>query len=88
MAKRRVGKYPKEFRRMAVERSKTCDSIVELWNCHRNLLFVRGPISSRRGSALAGIACGLPIIALERSETGPPVAGAGVVPVPQDDLMR
>ena len=30
MAKRRVGKYPKEFRRMAVERLKTCDNIVEL----------------------------------------------------------
>jgi hypothetical protein len=25
VAKRRVGKYPKEFRRMAVERLKTCD---------------------------------------------------------------
>jgi transposase-like protein len=30
VAKRRVGKYPKEFRRMAVERLKTCDNIVEL----------------------------------------------------------
>ncbi|MFZ0288679.1 MAG: transposase [Candidatus Sulfotelmatobacter sp.] len=30
MAKRRVGRYPKEFRRMAVERLKTCDNIVEL----------------------------------------------------------
>ncbi len=28
MAKRRVGKYPKKFRRMAVERLKTCDNIV------------------------------------------------------------
>jgi hypothetical protein len=27
VAKRRVGKYPKEFRRMAVERLKTCDNI-------------------------------------------------------------
>jgi transposase-like protein len=30
VAKRRVGRYPKEFRRMAVERLKTCDNIVEL----------------------------------------------------------
>jgi len=29
-AKRRVGRYPKEFRRMAVERMKACDNIVEL----------------------------------------------------------
>ena len=30
MAKRRVGRYPKEFRRMAVERLKSCDNIVAL----------------------------------------------------------
>ena len=29
-AKRQVGGYPKEFRRMAVERWKTCDNIVPL----------------------------------------------------------
>jgi hypothetical protein len=63
------------------------DQVVHRLSAGDLLLFVRGPISSRRGSALAGIACGLPIIALERSETGPPpVAGAGVVPVLQDDL--
>ena len=42
MAKRRVGKYPKEFRRMAVERLKTCDNIVELsqeLGVHRRLLY-------------------------------------------------
>ena len=43
------------------------------------LFFVRGPISSRRGSAIAGIACGLPIIAFAGSETAPPVTEAGVV---------
>src|SRR5205814_4355765 len=32
------------------------------------LLFVRGHISTRRGSAIAGIACGLPVIAFEGSE--------------------
>jgi transposase len=40
--KRRVGRYPKEFRRMAVERLKTCDNIVELsqeLGVHRRLLY-------------------------------------------------
>jgi glycosyltransferase involved in cell wall biosynthesis len=43
------------------------------------LLFVRGSISSRRGSAIAGIACGLPVIAFAGSETAPPITDAGVV---------
>lgn len=43
------------------------------------LLFVRGPISTRRGSAIAGIACGLPVIAFSGSETAPPITDAGVV---------
>jgi transposase len=37
-----VGKYPKKFRRMAVERLKTCDNIVELsqeLGVHRRLLY-------------------------------------------------
>jgi glycosyltransferase involved in cell wall biosynthesis len=46
------------------------------------LLFVRGPISSRRGSAIAGIACGLPIIAFAGGETAAPITEAGVVLVP------
>ena len=43
------------------------------------LLFVRGHISSRRGSAIAGIACGLPVIAYRGSETAAPITDAGVV---------
>jgi glycosyltransferase involved in cell wall biosynthesis len=42
------------------------------------LLFVRGQISTRRGSAIAGIACGLPVIASEGPETSPPITEAGV----------
>jgi glycosyltransferase involved in cell wall biosynthesis len=47
------------------------------------LLFVRGGISSRRGSALAGIACGLPVVAFEGAETGLPVTEAGVILAPE-----
>ena len=42
------------------------------------LLFVRGPISTRRSSAISGIACGLPVIAFEGSETAPPITEAGL----------
>ena len=42
------------------------------------LLFVRGPISSRRSSAIAGIACGLPVIAFEGPETAAPITEAGL----------
>ena len=48
------------------------------------LLFVRGPISSRRSSAIAGIACGLPVIAYGGSETAMPITEAGVVLVSPD----
>lgn len=48
-------------------------------------IFVRGGISTRRGSAIAGIACGLPVVAYSWRETGPPVTEAGVVLVPSDD---
>jgi len=42
------------------------------------LLFVRAPISTRRGSAIAGIACGLPVVAFEGPETAPPITEAGL----------
>jgi glycosyltransferase involved in cell wall biosynthesis len=50
------------------------------------LLFVRGPFSSQRGSGLAGIACGLPIVAYEGRETGFPLTEAGILFAPQNDL--
>ena len=40
------------------------------------LLFVRGGISSRRGSAIAGIVCGLPLVSYSWRETAPPVTDA------------
>jgi transposase-like protein len=42
VAKKRVGRYPKEFRRVAVERLKSCDNIVALsreLGVHRRLLY-------------------------------------------------
>ena len=42
------------------------------------LLFVRGPISTRRSSAIAGIACGLPVIAFAGPETAAPITEAGL----------
>lgn len=42
MAKRRVGRYPKAFRKLAVERLKGCDNIVALseeLGVHRRLLY-------------------------------------------------
>lgn len=58
------------------------DEIVRiLGSCHV-MLFTRGQISSRRGSAIAGIACGLPVIAPEGSETAAPLTEAGVVLLP------
>jgi transposase-like protein len=42
VAKRRVGRYPKEFRQKAVERLKSCDNIVELsqeLGVHQRLLY-------------------------------------------------
>jgi glycosyltransferase involved in cell wall biosynthesis len=48
------------------------------------MLFVRGPISSRRGSAIAGIACGLPVVGHEGWETAAPITEAGVVVLPAE----
>lgn len=47
------------------------------------LLFARGAISTGRSSAIAGIACGLPVIAREGPETTAPITGAGVVLLPE-----
>jgi glycosyltransferase involved in cell wall biosynthesis len=59
------------------------ERIVECFASSDVLLFVRGPISSRRGSAIAGIACGLPVIAMGGSETAPPITDAGVALMPE-----
>jgi glycosyltransferase involved in cell wall biosynthesis len=43
------------------------------------LLCVRGHVSSRRGSAIAGIVCGVPIVGYRGAETGFPITEAGVM---------
>jgi glycosyltransferase involved in cell wall biosynthesis len=48
-------------------------------------LFVRGGISTQRGSALAGVAAGLPIVAYAGQHTGYPLTEAGLVAVPYGD---
>ncbi|HZV60484.1 MAG TPA: glycosyltransferase [Candidatus Eremiobacteraceae bacterium] len=60
------------------------DEVVRILGASDVMLFARGPISSRRGSAIAGIACGLPVIAEEGSELAPPITEAGVVLVPEE----
>jgi len=58
--------------------------LIERFAASDVLLFARGTISSRRGSAIAGIGCGLPVIAFEGSETGSPITDAGVVLLPEE----
>jgi glycosyltransferase involved in cell wall biosynthesis len=59
--------------------------IVRLLGSCEVMLFVRGPLSTRRGSAVAGIACGLPVVARQGWETAPPITEAGVVLVQPDE---
>jgi len=47
---------------------------------------VRAPISSKRGSVVAGIVCQTPVVGFESSETDPTIREAGVVLVPSGDI--
>jgi len=62
----------------------SADEAVRVLGASDVMLFARGPISSRRGSAIAGIARGLPVIAEEGWELVPPITEAGVVLVPEE----
>jgi glycosyltransferase involved in cell wall biosynthesis len=68
---------------LSVEGVVDSDQVVQRLRASDVLLFVRGSISSRRGSAIAGIACGLPVVAFPGSETASPITDSGVVLVPQ-----
>jgi hypothetical protein len=52
-----------------VERFRRCDVAI----------FIRGAVSTRRSSAIAALACGLPMIAYSGAETAGPVTEAGVI---------
>jgi glycosyltransferase involved in cell wall biosynthesis len=74
--RRGLGDLPIE---LSVEGVVDASELVKRFADSDILLFVRGTISTRRGSAIAGIACGLPMIALQGRETAPPITDAGVV---------
>ena len=59
--------------------------IIERLRSSDILLFVRGGISTRRSSAIAGIACGIPMIAYVGLETSWPLQDAGVMLVSPSD---
>jgi glycosyltransferase involved in cell wall biosynthesis len=72
--------------RLQVDGLRSSREISSGLSCCDVLLFVRGALSSRRGSGLAAIACGLPIVAYQGRETGFPLTEAGILFVPQDDV--
>jgi hypothetical protein len=63
------------------------ENVVRVLRACDVMLFVRGAISSRRGSAIAGIACRLPIVARVGWETGWPITEAGVVLLAENDTQ-
>ena len=70
---------------LRVEGVLPAEQVVRALSSSDVMLFVRAPISSRRGSAIAGIACGLPVIAYSGNETAPPITDAGIVLVSPGD---
>jgi FkbM family methyltransferase len=64
------------------------EQIGELLSTAQAQLFVRAGISSRRGSAIAGIAAGLAVVGFANEETGFPITEAGVRLVPRDKPDR
>src|SRR5580704_18152043 len=61
------------------------DLVANAFHATDATLFVRGPISTRRGSAIAGIACGKPVIAYRGSDTAAPITEAGVVLIEREN---
>jgi glycosyltransferase involved in cell wall biosynthesis len=49
------------------------------------LLSIRGQVSTRRGNAIAGIACGLPVVCYSGPETAWPITEAGILTVTLGD---
>lgn len=61
------------------------EDVTKVLSCSDVQLFVRGPLTAMRGSAIAGVACGLPIVGYAGPETGFPITEAGVQLVPYRD---
>ncbi|MGH9574624.1 MAG: hypothetical protein ACRD40_13980 [Candidatus Acidiferrales bacterium] len=53
--------------------------------CADVYLFVRGSITLQRGTAIAGIACGVPIVGYRNGEVSPPLDEAGIQWAPLGD---
>ena len=62
-----------------VEGVVSAEQVVSRLSACNVLLFVRSGISTRRSSAIAGIAAGLPIVAYANAETAVPITDAGVL---------
>jgi glycosyltransferase involved in cell wall biosynthesis len=73
--RKRLGGMPVDLHVLGV---LPAEGVVRSLSVSDVLLFVRGHISTRRGSAIAGIACGLPVIAFEGPETAAPITEAGL----------
>jgi glycosyltransferase involved in cell wall biosynthesis len=71
--------------RLTVDGLRSSREISTALSCCDALLFARGAFSSRRGSGVAAIACGLPIVAYQGRESGYPLTEAGIIFVPQGD---
>jgi glycosyltransferase involved in cell wall biosynthesis len=64
---------------------QSADEVSRILASSNAMLCVRGKLFSRRGSALAGVACGLPIIGYAGAAEGTHLAEAGVELVPYGD---
>lgn len=65
---------------------RSADEISRILGGADAMLCVRGRLFPRRGSAVAGITCGVPIVAYAGASEGTPVAEAGLELVPYRDV--
>jgi len=83
------GEIARSFRDLPIEISNLglldAVQISDIFVDAHAMLCVRGKVYLRRGSAIAGIACGLPIIGYEGESEGTPLEEAGLVLVPYRD---
>jgi glycosyltransferase involved in cell wall biosynthesis len=68
---------------------RSADEVRQILSESDAMLCVRGPLYMRRGSAIAGLACGLPIVGYAGEAEGTPLEDAGVelVPYPDRDAL-